>query len=154
MDASRLAHPLCLNGVHLLTYKPPPRGHVSSWRQAKWEAAKAFEVDAPTDTISTPENKFFGNFPYPYMNGKLHLGHAFSLSKLEFAAAFHRMQARACLCSLRNSQPACPHMVIGLVDPFLRRRMSRTAMRAVHTDLFHHLPWGIRCPAPAHGTRS
>lgn len=35
--------------------------------------------------------KFFGNFPYPYMNGLLHLGHAFSLSKLEFAAAYHRM---------------------------------------------------------------
>lgn len=29
----------------------------------------------------TPEEKFFGNFPYPYMNGLLHLGHAFSLSK-------------------------------------------------------------------------
>ena len=26
--------------------------------------------------------KFFGNFPYPYMNGMLHLGHAFSLSKV------------------------------------------------------------------------
>jgi hypothetical protein len=62
--------------------------------QAKWEAAKVFEVDAPTDVVSTPDNKFFGNFPYPYMNGKLHLGHAFSLSKLEFAAAFHRMQVR------------------------------------------------------------
>lgn len=29
-----------------------------------------------------PEGKFFGNFPYPYMNGMLHLGHAFSLSKV------------------------------------------------------------------------
>lgn len=37
------------------------------------------------------EEKFFGNFPYPYMNGLLHLGHAFSLSKLEFAAAYHRL---------------------------------------------------------------
>lgn len=35
--------------------------------------------------------KFFGNFPYPYMNGMLHLGHAFSLSKLEFASAYHRL---------------------------------------------------------------
>lgn len=26
--------------------------------------------------------KFFGTFPYPYMNGMLHLGHAFSLSKV------------------------------------------------------------------------
>ena len=30
--------------------------------------------------------KFFGNFPYPYMNGMLHLGHAFSLSKVRMAA--------------------------------------------------------------------
>lgn len=30
----------------------------------------------------TPDEKFFGNFPYPYMNGLLHLGHAFSLSKV------------------------------------------------------------------------
>lgn len=36
--------------------------------------------------------KFFGTFPYPYMNGLLHLGHAFSLSKLEFAAAWHRLK--------------------------------------------------------------
>ena len=36
--------------------------------------------------------KFFGNFPYPYMNGLLHLGHAFSLSKLEFASAYHRLK--------------------------------------------------------------
>ena len=35
--------------------------------------------------------KFFGTFPYPYMNGLLHLGHAFSLSKLEFAAAHRRL---------------------------------------------------------------
>lgn len=57
--------------------------------QAKWEAAKVFEVDAPTEGAAT--GKFFGTFPYPYMNGVLHLGHAFSLSKLEFAAAYHRL---------------------------------------------------------------
>ena len=44
-----------------------------------------------------PEGKFFGNFPYPYMNGLLHLGHAFSLSKLEFAAAYHRLCGRRVL---------------------------------------------------------
>ncbi|CAB4298554.1 unnamed protein product [Prunus armeniaca] len=36
--------------------------------------------------------KFFGNFPFPYMNGSLHLGHAFSLSKLEFSARYHRLR--------------------------------------------------------------
>lgn len=56
--------------------------------QARWEAAKAFEADAPSE--GRPP-KFFGTFPYPYMNGVLHLGHAFSLSKLEFAAAYRRL---------------------------------------------------------------
>ena len=60
--------------------------------QNLWASLDAFEIDAPQDgTVGTPEEKFFGNFPYPYMNGLLHLGHAFSLSKLEFAAAFHRL---------------------------------------------------------------
>lgn len=66
---------------------------IQSASQAKWESAKAFEASAPEDTSDsgTPETKFFGNFPYPYMNGLLHLGHAFSLSKLEFASAYHRL---------------------------------------------------------------
>ena len=43
--------------------------------------------------------KFFGNFPYPYMNGMLHLGHAFSLSKvcnLPYASLW--------LCALQSPQ--------------------------------------------------
>lgn len=59
--------------------------------QKKWDELKLFEVDAPKGGEPVPEGKFFGNFPYPYMNGVLHLGHAFSISKLEFAAAYHRL---------------------------------------------------------------
>lgn len=59
--------------------------------QSKWEAAKAFDIDAPAQGSGSPAEKFFGTFPYPYMNGVLHLGHAFSLSKLEFASAYHRL---------------------------------------------------------------
>jgi len=61
--------------------------------QQKWSAEKVFEVDAPQGGANK-ELKWTGNFPYPYMNGLLHLGHAFSLSKLEFAAAFHRVCGR------------------------------------------------------------
>ena len=48
--------------------------------QKKWDAAKAFEVDAPAEG-TWDGGKFMVTFPYPYMNGKLHLGHAFSLTR-------------------------------------------------------------------------
>lgn len=51
--------------------------------QRRWAESREFEADAPED-LSKP--KFMCTFPYPYMNGRLHLGHAFSLSKAEFAA--------------------------------------------------------------------
>lgn len=61
--------------------------------QAKWDSERAFEATAGDDP-GTPDTKFFGTFPYPYMNGLLHLGHAFSLSKLEFASAYHRLTGK------------------------------------------------------------
>ncbi|XP_038685743.1 leucine--tRNA ligase, cytoplasmic [Tripterygium wilfordii] len=60
---------------------------VTSW----WEEKDVFRAE-PGEKAPEPDEKFFGNFPFPYMNGFLHLGHAFSLSKLEFAAAFHRLR--------------------------------------------------------------
>ena len=63
--------------------------------QAKWELTKPFEVDAPESDWDG--GKFFTTFPYPYMNGKLHLGHAFSLTKAEFACAYYRMRGRKAL---------------------------------------------------------
>lgn len=63
--------------------------------QAKWNAVKAFEVDAPEGTWDG--GKFLVTFPYPYMNGTLHLGHAFSMSKAEFACAYQRMQGKKAL---------------------------------------------------------
>jgi len=36
--------------------------------------------------------KYFINFPYPYMNGYLHIGHAFSLMRCEALARFKRMR--------------------------------------------------------------
>ncbi|EER92418.1 hypothetical protein BDA96_01G434100 [Sorghum bicolor] len=59
--------------------------------QKFWDENKVFEAD-PGNEPPSPGEKFFGNFPYPYMNGLLHLGHAFSLSKLEFGAAYHRLR--------------------------------------------------------------
>ena len=64
--------------------------------QAKWEKAKPFEVDAPAEG-TWDGGKFLVTFPYPYMNGTLHLGHAFSMSKAEFACAYQRMQGKKAL---------------------------------------------------------
>lgn len=39
----------------------------------------------------TNKNKFFATFPYPYMNGYLHLGHGFTMSTYDFMSRFYRM---------------------------------------------------------------
>lgn len=54
-------------------------------------------LSRPRTRAGSKPPKFFGNFPYPYMNGMLHLGHAFSLSKLEFASAYHRLKGEEVL---------------------------------------------------------
>uniref|UniRef100_A0A0E0M0N2 leucine--tRNA ligase n=1 Tax=Oryza punctata TaxID=4537 RepID=A0A0E0M0N2_ORYPU len=65
--------------------------NIQSDVQKLWEEGKVFEAE-PRSKPPCPGEKFFGNFPYPYMDGLLHLGHAFSLSKLEFGAAYHRLR--------------------------------------------------------------
>ena len=41
--------------------------------QEKWIHDRTYEVNPDAS-----KEKFFLTFPYPYMNGRLHLGHAFS----------------------------------------------------------------------------
>jgi leucyl-tRNA synthetase len=65
--------------------------------QEKWAESKAFEVDAPVSSDFNKEDKFLVTFPYPYMNGRLHLGHGFSVSKAEFASRFQRLQGKKSL---------------------------------------------------------
>ncbi|KAJ3319550.1 cytosolic leucyl tRNA synthetase, partial [Blyttiomyces sp. JEL0837] len=62
--------------------------------QLRWESEKAFEVDAPVDGS---QEKFMATFPFPYMNGRLHLGHSFSLSKVEFACAYQKLKGKRVL---------------------------------------------------------
>ncbi|KAG5509593.1 hypothetical protein JKF63_06298 [Porcisia hertigi] len=59
-------------------------------KQAQWAANKLHEFDAPAPGEERPQ-KFLTTFPYPYMNGMLHLGHGFSITKAEFATRFQRM---------------------------------------------------------------
>jgi leucyl-tRNA synthetase len=55
--------------------------------QAKWERAHVFEADP-----DPKRQKFMVTFPYPYMNGPLHVGHTFTASRVDAYARFKRMQ--------------------------------------------------------------
>lgn len=81
--------------------------------QKEWVDAKVFEVNSPMMTekdshleTMSPEEvrqkypKWLGTFPYPYMNGALHLGHAFSLSKVDFMDGYQRLQGKRALFPL------------------------------------------------------
>eukprot|EP00923_Selenidium_pygospionis_P038391 GHVN01066984.1.p1 GENE.GHVN01066984.1~~GHVN01066984.1.p1 ORF type:complete len:963 (+),score=79.61 GHVN01066984.1:2247-5135(+) len=79
--------------------------------QKHWQKLKAFEVDAPANyglnisrglaaaelAQSKQNEKFFCTFCYPYMNGMLHMGHAFTVTKAEFAARYNRLLGKEVL---------------------------------------------------------
>lgn len=65
--------------------------------QKKWALApEQYQCfDAPDDYMKMAfeeknASKYMCTFPYPYMNGYLHLGHAFSMSKCEFQVRYQR----------------------------------------------------------------
>ena len=65
-----------------------PRTLERKW-QKKWESAKVFESE-PIDG----KEKYFVNCPYPYMNGYLHLGHAFTYLRADIVSRFQRMKGK------------------------------------------------------------
>src|SRR3989344_8986600 len=54
--------------------------------QKEWEKGKCFEANPDK------RKKFFVNFPYPYINSYLHLGHGFSSVRVDILARFKRMR--------------------------------------------------------------
>ncbi|CCO34194.1 leucyl-tRNA synthetase [Rhizoctonia solani AG-1 IB] len=74
--------------------------------QKEWQDKNVFHTDAPheseladltPDALREKFPKWLGTFPYPYMNGSLHLGHAFTISKIEFNAGYQRMLGKRAL---------------------------------------------------------
>ncbi|KAL7720347.1 leucine--tRNA ligase [Entamoeba marina] len=57
----------------------------------EWEDAHLYE----TTEVQPGQKTFFPTFPFPYMNGRLHLGHTFTLTKAEFAARYHKLKGDA-----------------------------------------------------------
>ncbi|KKY24094.1 putative leucyl-trna synthetase [Phaeomoniella chlamydospora] len=79
--------------------------------QTKWQEEGVFQVDAPSldeipygsitdEKLREQVPKYFGTFAYPYMNGTLHVGHSFTISKVEFNAGFQRMIGKRTLFPL------------------------------------------------------
>ncbi len=56
------------------------------WR-SEWEKARIFEADPDPE-----RKKCFITFPYPYMNGPLHIGHGFTATRVDVYARFMRMR--------------------------------------------------------------
>jgi len=54
--------------------------------QERWEKAKVFEANVDK------RPKFFVTFPYPYLNGSVHIGAAFTAFRVDSYARFKRMQ--------------------------------------------------------------
>ncbi|CEP60142.1 leucine--tRNA ligase CDC60 LALA0_S01e03972g [Lachancea lanzarotensis] len=78
--------------------------------QKLWAEEHLFEIDAPSieeeNVTIDPEElkvkypKFMSSLAYPYMNGVLHAGHLFTLSKVEFSVGFERMKGKRALFPL------------------------------------------------------
>eukprot|EP00917_Polyrhabdina_sp_WS-2016_P029090 GHVP01061964.1.p1 GENE.GHVP01061964.1~~GHVP01061964.1.p1 ORF type:complete len:1123 (+),score=220.05 GHVP01061964.1:33-3371(+) len=98
--------------------------------QKLWEGKKAFEVDAPTNFES--KEKYFCTFPYPYMNGKIHCGHAFTFTKAEFAARFQRMLGKKVLWPFAFH---CTGMPIPASADKLRHELEGTTLKKEETSV-------------------
>lgn len=79
--------------------------------QQQWEEAKVFQADPDNEKES-----FMVTFPYPYSNGHLHIGHAFSLTKAIFRAQYERHQGKNVLFPFAFH---CTGMPIQAVSPLI-----------------------------------
>lgn len=80
-----------VNGEQYKTQVNDMKAYEKHWQEI-WAHNKSFEANVPQDYKPGVERKkYLATFPYPYMNGRLHLGHMFTITKTEFAVAWHKM---------------------------------------------------------------
>lgn len=80
--------------------------------QERWAAAKAFEADPVPG-----QESFMVTFPYPYSNGHLHIGHAFSLTKAIFRAQYERHQGKNVLFPFAFHCTGMPIQAVSVSTP-------------------------------------
>lgn len=128
------------------------RDHLASIEaeiQKLWNENRVYEVSAPewqSDFSSTPigefdskNEKFFCTFPYPYMNGRLHLGHAFTITKAEFQARYQRLQGKRVLWPFAFHCTGMP--IAACADKLKREVAEREHLRNVGTPSTPESPW-------------
>jgi leucyl-tRNA synthetase len=99
---------------HFFDTDPPPLPEgVASY-------ADFFETNQDMKKLQEQYPKWFGTFPYAYMNGSFHLGHAFTISKVEFAAGFERMRGKRVLFPVGYHATGMPIKVRQVFDELLR----------------------------------
>lgn len=117
------------------TFKVNTLLEIESQVQRRWSTNRTFEVDCPSDEAEYEEkNKFFCNTPFPYMNGRLHIGHAFSMTKTEFAVGYQRLKGKRCLFPFGFH---CTGMPIRACADKLRREMTDFGCPPVFPDDCH-----------------
>jgi len=67
--------------------------------QSRWAESHIFETNSESDSEAKQNgrrrtDKYMATFPYPYMNGVLHLGHAFTLVKVDFQCQYQRLKGK------------------------------------------------------------
>jgi leucyl-tRNA synthetase len=83
--------------------------------QDLWWEGKAYESEPDA------REHFMCTFPYPYMNGRLHLGHLFTITKAEFSARYQRLLGKNVLFPFAFH---CTGMPIKASADHLRRELA------------------------------
>eukprot|EP01083_Nonionella_stella_P252141 869121_1 len=89
MDEKKQKTEHCLNSGEESTKPINVLRNIEQEIQSQWNKHKVFESNPDKN-----KEKFLVTFPYPYMNGYLHLGHAFTITKADFRAGYERLKGK------------------------------------------------------------